>query len=275
MGYAGENVIKEYKIMIILLLCLTMLCFTGCSSLTVGKQQPVESTVNLVEHSGNSNEIITQADSKATGQEQSSVSQLEVKDNKGENPNTTAPWLFGQTDIYIYNKPVLNSTSDQLSKHFGKPLNTSAFKVNPPATEPDFYNYFNVWIYEGFECEFYMMDSDRGVNPEDEVFRFDITSNSVVLDCGLKTGMTVQEILNKFGGRDVYNLNDTDESSDLNAIKHVLRSFKPKDCYTGYSQAMIIYADQDKFDNPLAKAVVLLINKGRLERIVFGYPTAG
>ncbi|QNU67821.1 hypothetical protein EHE19_005005 [Ruminiclostridium herbifermentans] len=198
--------------------------------------------------------------------------ELEQMDNNQEKNTVTEPFLFGEKDIYINNKPVLNSTYAQLIKDFGLPKEINKFKINPPATEEDYFKYFKVLAYDGFECEFSLGEEDSEVEDTDNIFRFDITNEKVQLDCGLRVGMTTDEILSKYGKRDIYNINGTNEDSEF--IKIILESYKPDGYYSEYSQAMIIYFDQDKFEDPLAKALILLINNNKLDRIVFCYPTA-
>jgi hypothetical protein len=197
--------------------------------------------------------------------------ELGKMDNNEKKNTMTDPFLFGEKDIYINNKPVLNSTYAQLIKDFGISKEINKFKVNPLATGDDYFMYFKVLVYDGLECEFSLGEEDREVENKDNVFRFDITNENFQLDCGLKVGMTTDEILSKYGKRGIYNINSTDDSE---LIEPILKSYKPDGYYSEYSQAMIIYSDQDKFNEPLAKALILLIENNKLDRIVFCYPTA-
>ena len=198
--------------------------------------------------------------------------ELGQMDNNQEKNTMTEPFLFGEKDLYINNRPVLNSTYSQLIKDFGSPKKINEFKVNPPATEDDYFMYFKVLVYDGLECELNLGEEDRKEEDTDSVFRFDITNENFQLDCGLRIGMTIDEILSKFGKRKIYNINSIDADSEL--IKPILNVYKPDGYYSDYSQAMIIYSDQDKFKEPLAKALILLIENSKLDRIVFCYPTA-
>jgi hypothetical protein len=198
--------------------------------------------------------------------------QVETMDNNVEENTMMEPFLFGEKDIYINSKPVLDRTYSQLTNDFGIPKDINKFKVNPPACGDDYFMYFNVLVYDGLECELSLGEEDREVEDSDSVFRFDITNKNFPLDCGLQIGMTTEEILSKYGPRSIYNISSSNPDSEL--IKPILESYKPEDCYSEYSQAMIIYSDQDKFEEPLAKALVLLIENSKLDRIVFCYPTA-
>ncbi|MDP4095063.1 MAG: DUF5991 domain-containing protein, partial [Bacillota bacterium] len=190
------------------------------------------------------------------------------------NSNKTETWTFGVKDLYIDGKPFLGQTYDRILKNFGQYENYSTYKVRPPATEEGTYNYFGVLQYNDMEFEFALGEEERNLTSSDEVFRFDITGSNVELACGLKVGMTTDEVISKFGPRDIYNLNGNNNSFELSAIKHVLKSYKPVGYYSGYSKGMIIYFDPEKFDDMLAKTVVLLIKDDKVDRIVFGYPTA-
>jgi hypothetical protein len=272
------------KIITVTVLCLLAIGFSGCSYSSSEKGVATDSTTD------NSQVTKTKSDNVKTNKptneslvkEHRPVNESLAEESKpiieskvdGDNNASEQPWLFGEKDLYINKKPFWGLRYNQLLKAFGTPKIINSYKVNPPATEDDFYNYFKVVVYDGFECELYLGEEDREQVDTDKVFRFDITNNNVELDCGLKVGMTTDEILNRFGDRGIYNINDTNEQLNLSDIKHVLKSYKPKGYYTEYSQAMIIYADQQKFEEPLAKALVLLLNEDKLKRIVFGYPTA-
>ncbi len=154
------------------------------------------------------------------------LKKLENMDNNGGDNMEDTTWLFGQKDLYINGNPILNTTYEEVIKKFGKPTKVSEFKIRPPATEPGFYNYFNTIVYNGFECEFDLGEDKRDIQSTDKVFRFDITSKDIKLDCGLSVGMTTKEVLNKFGDREVYDIGGN-ENSDLSSIKHVLNSYKP------------------------------------------------
>ncbi len=265
-------------------------CFSGCSS------QPAEQSNKTIESSQKEADNVTTSqkseEANSTIEEELAIpedkayeEQTSSKDNKDEEQTIskkesqeeeqiTDPWLFGQKDIYINNQPVLDITYEQALLDFGNPKKINMLEVNPSAADPDFYNYFAVLVYDGLECELNLGEEDRKQLETDKVFRFDITNANVQLDCGLKVGMTTDEVLSKFGKRTIYNISSSDEDSELISIKHVLESYKPKDYYSGYSHAMIIYSDQGKFDDPLAKALVLLVKNKKIDRIVFGYPTA-
>jgi uncharacterized protein YcgL (UPF0745 family) len=263
----------RYKVRKVVILCLLILCFSGCSNyssensstsdISIENQQLTE-----VKDSGEDGTVSQASISKSTNE------QVRKMDNSEGEIMTNEPWIFGETDLYINNRPVLNSTYAQLIKDFGTPKTINKFKVNPPAAEDDVFKYLKVLVYDGFQCELSLGEQDREEKDNDKVKRFDITNNNVELDCGLKVGMTTDEILNKFGKRSIYNIGDASENYELSAIKHVLKSYKPKDYYSGYPQAMIIDFDPDKFDESLAKALVLLIKNDKVDRIIFGYPTA-
>ncbi len=214
-----------------------------------------------------------------------------VKGNKTANPaqvsvipQVTAEWGFAMSDIYSGKKPLLNITYKKLIQLFGLPGHIRTYKINLPAAGPDIFEYYYVAEYSGMEIEFYSGYQPKKLPSEtDTTIRFDLTGNGPELDCGLKVGMTVREVTDRFGERRIYNLeadqSDTEkliaEANELNDIKHVLISHKPSDMYNNYQKAMIIYADPDKFDESIkAQALVLLIKESKVDRIVFGYPTA-
>lgn len=199
-------------------------------------------------------------------------------------PQVTAEWGFAMSDICSGKKPLLNITYKKLIQLFGLPGHIRTYKINPPAAGPDTFEYYYVVEYSGMVFEFFLGYQPKKLPSEtDTTFRFDLAGNGPELDCGLKVGMTVREVTDRFGERRIYNLeadqSDTEkmiaEGNELNDIKHVLTSHKPSDMYNNYQKAMIIYADPDKFDESIkAQALVLLIKESKVDRIVFGYPTA-
>jgi hypothetical protein len=192
----------------------------------------------------------------------------------------TDAWCFTRDDIRINGKDILDITYEQLLRTFGKPVETKTFKINPPAAEPDHFEYIYVCVYDGFECEFYTGENEKIPEPEDIVFKFDITGEEAQLDCELFIGIDKDELDLRYGINKLYKLDDT-ESYDLNNIRNVLKSYKPEGYYSEYEKAAIVYHDVNGFEEPLAKALVLLFDDDsgydtdRVERIVFGYPTAG
>lgn len=191
----------------------------------------------------------------------------------------SSEWKFTRDDIKIDEKDILGITYEQLVKTFGEPIETKTYKVNPPATEPDYFEYFYVCVYDGFECEFSTGEIEKSPEPTDTVFRFDITSDKAQLDCELYIGIDTEELDLRYSINKIYKLNDT-ESYDLNNIKHVLESYKTEGYYSEYDRAAIVYHDPESFEEPLAKALVILFDddrggeENRVQRIVFGYPTA-
>lgn len=198
-------------------------------------------------------------------------------DNTGS--EQSEDWAFTPDDIKIDGNTVLGTTYEQLVKTFGKPVEITTYKINPPATEPDYFNYFYVCVYDEFECEFSTGENERDPEPTDTVLRFDITKLNANLDCELYIGMHTDELDLRYSINKIYYLNG-DESYDLNNIKNVLESYKPDGCYSEYDKAAIVYHDPESFEEPLAKALVLLFDEDivgeedRVQRIVFGYPTA-
>lgn len=199
-------------------------------------------------------------------------------------PEETAGWGFAMSDIFSEKKPLLNITYKKMVQLFGLPGNARTFKINPPAAGEDTFEYYYVAEYPGVEFEFYLGYQPKNQPSEtDTTFRFDLAGDGPVLDCGLKAGMTVSGVTDIFGDHKIYSLEpgqkETEEmiedAYELNDIKHVLTSHKPADIYNDYQKAMIIYADPDKFDESIkAQALVLLIKGNKVDRIVFGYPTA-
>ncbi len=262
---------KKLNLKAFLIICPIILSLTACSQSSEETEKTTAADVTI--------QMTSDGLFKLNGSTKA-ITDTNTKTNKPEkvNENTKTPvaepWQFGKSDLYVNKKPVLSATYEQLIKDFGKSYKMDEFKVNPPATEPDYYYYFKVLDYNGLVCEFNIDDKDRELKSEDTITRFDITNSSFKLDCGLKIGMTVSDIIKQFGERSVYKLDSNEDNYELNAIKHVLKSYKPQGKYSDYSQAMIIYCDPEKFENGLARALVLLINNDRLDRIVFGYPTA-
>lgn len=221
-------------------------------------------------------------------------SELQYRPVKGKNtagqaqvsdaPDGTVKWGFAMSDICSSKKPLLNITYKKLVQSFGLPAHMRTCKINSPADGPDTFEYYHIAEYPGMELEFYSgYQPKKQPSETDTTFRFDLTGNGQALDCGLKVGMTVKEVTDRFGDRNIYNLGaeekDTEkkieDTYELNDIKHILTSHKPADMYNNYQKAMIIYADPHKSDEPVkAQALVLLIKESKVDRIVFGYPTA-
>ncbi len=199
-------------------------------------------------------------------------------------PDGTVKWGFAMSDICSGKKPLLNITYKKLVQSFGLPAHMRTCKINSPADGPDTFEYYHIAEYPGMELEFYSgYQPKKQPSETDTTFRFDLTGNGQALDCGLKVGMTVKEVTDRFGDRNIYNLEaeekDTEkkieDTYELNDIKHILTSHKPADMYNNYQKAMIVYADPHKSDEPVkAQALVLLIKESKVDRIVFGYPTA-
>lgn len=73
-----------------------------------------------------------------------------------------------------------------------------------------------------------------------------------------------------------FNITGTYTDNDFSDIEHLLTLCKPEGLYSNYEKAMYITADYRKYDyDIMAKGLVLLINGNKVERIVYGYPTAG
>lgn len=294
------------RIYFIILISLVLICLLGCSksqnlynkmetvksketSLNTDNENSVkdEDTVtkdaikketikkDTVKKDSNKKKTVKKNSAKKETVNKDKVKNTITKDTSDSNDKVISQSkdYFSPEDIYINKKPVLNISYEQLLQDFGKPLKQEIYEVRLPASEE--IEYLNVCVYKGFECEFLPNEKPKDVLLTDSVFRFDITSESAKLDCGLQIGMTIAEIEELFGKRNVYQLDSSEEDGDFNNIKAVLEGYKPNDYYTRYNDAMIIYHDTEKFEDPLAKALVLLINHGRLDRIVFNYPTAG
>lgn len=203
----------------------------------------------------------------------------DMNETSNEDSNEKKEWRFTAEDIKIDGKTVLGISYEQLLQTFGDPIETKTYKINPPATEPDYYEYIYVCAYDGFECEFYTGPNEKIPEAGDTVRRFDITSEDEQLDCELFIGIDSYELDMRYGINKIYELNGT-ESYDLNNIKNVLKSYKPEGLYSEYEKAAIVYHNADSFEDPLAKALVLLFDDNmsdgtdRVGRIVIGYPTA-
>ena len=196
-----------------------------------------------------------------------------------EDSAENSDWRFTQDDIKINDKTILGITYDELLRTFGNPVETKTYKINPPATEPDYFEYIYVCVYDGFECEFFTGQNEKIPEPADTVFRFDITNQSAHLECELYIGIDKDELDLRYDINKIYRLNDA-ENYDLSNIQNVLWSYKPEGYYSDYEKAAIVYHDVNSFEEPLAKALVLLFDDDmgydtdRVQRIVFGYPTA-
>ncbi len=196
-----------------------------------------------------------------------------------EDSAENSDWRFTQDDIKINDKIILGITYEELLRTFGNPVETKTYKINPPATEPDYFEYIYVCVYDGFECEFFTGQNEKIPEPADTVFRFDITNQSAHLECELYIGIDKDELDLRYDINKIYRLNDA-ENYDLSNIQNVLWSYKPEGYYADYEKAAIVYHDVNSFEEPLAKALVLLFDDDmgydtdRVQRIVFGYPTA-
>lgn len=265
----GDLKRKILIVQIVILLSLSSCVNSGVNN----NNQIIPSTNNIQESISDSSEDAISNDY----QEKETAENEEPTDNKEEQKESTFQWGFGLEDLYIDNKPLLSISFDELLNTFGEPDETKVYKVRPPATEPGVYNYFSVAVYKDYEVEFYTEDIQKSeLSSADVVFRFDITGNNVELNCGLKVGMTIDEIINKYGNREVYSIKVEKESYELNSIRHVLTSYKPENYYSNYEKAMIVNSDPDKLDGFYkAMSLVLLIKDDKVDRIVFGYPTSG
>ncbi len=287
------------KILGLLSVCLLLISFTGCNR-SERFQDKLENTEVKAERIGNnpSNaetgavESMDNEGNSLTDDSEDEVKDSNSKEDKTEkdekeyqsSENEKSPeaetgeempeiQYFAPEDIDINGTPVLGITYAELTEHFGYPSEQTIYEVQLPASET--VEYLNVCVYDGFTCEFYPREEKAAPELTDTVFRFDITAGTVTLGCGLKVGMTVNEVMKLFGKRTVYSF-DTEEDGDFNGIKNVLTGYKPEDYYEGvYNEAMLIYHDEIAFGDPFAKALVLLIEDGKVVRIVFGYPTAG
>lgn len=238
--------------------------------------------VNIISFVGCNNHIVSDNTQEITPNEtlentpNTSNSAQKVTPTKHLGNNTDSTWGFGETDIYINGNPIIDATYEQIIENYGIPNEIKYFKLRPPATEPGIYEYFVLAIYDNIVFEFYKGYEQDKIFEKDKVFRFDIIGEEVVLDCGLKTGMTVNEVKMNFGDRKAYNLNELNNSVEISDIKHVLESHKPEGFYSNYSDAMIIGLDPIKFSySTKAMSLVLLLEDNKIDRIVFGYPTSG
>lgn len=271
--------------MISIMICFLVVCFLGCSKSQEFNDKIEETKLYSRGDIKNSEEIKIDEENGEIEKDSNEKRKIEinVKDKNDtvgsgnssdrDKPEARLINYFSPEDIRMNGKEILNMSFIQLIENYGQPIEEKCFKVQLPATED--LDYLNVCVYEGFQCEFFPNDEEEVIDESDTVFRFDITSDSVKLDCGLKVGMSVEEVQALFGDRTIYSLDSENEEYEVMNIKAVLENYKPNDYYRGYEEAIIIYHDIDTFEEPIAKALVLLIEEDRIVRIVFGYPTAG
>ena len=179
-------------------------------------------------------------------------------------------WGFGMEDIAIDGNILTNLSYEDVIKIYGNPIKIETYKIPLLSAGENVYRYFSVVVYEKIEFEFYSEDAPMNddIPSDNNVFRFDLTQTGLPLDCGLEVGMTVEEVVEMFGQRKVYNIREEE------SIKYALENNKPDGYYSEYSQAMTILCDTEKFEQtPLGMSLVLLVKDDRVVRIVFSYPT--
>lgn len=181
-------------------------------------------------------------------------------------------WKFTPDDIKLEGKTILGMTYEQLLEAFGEPVETKQFQVNIP--ESDTIGYFYVCVYDDFECEFYSGENKNGPAPTDTVWTFDLTGPYVRLDCELRVDTSMDDLDLRYSINKFYDLNETEESYDLNNIRTILENYKPEGYYSEYDKAAIVYCDPESFGDSNAKALVLLSRDDyeSIQRIVLGYP---
>ncbi|WDV46284.1 tetratricopeptide repeat protein [Clostridiaceae bacterium M8S5] len=184
-------------------------------------------------------------------------------------------WSFNLDDLYLNDKQVLNSSYEDIIKHFGQPIKVDSYKLRMAGT--DDYNYFLNVKYESMELELFFYDKQLDEpNSKDSIKRFDVIGQNMELACGLKVGMTVDEVINKFGTREIYKLNSTTTTGhEVSAINNILTRSKPKKYYSQYNEAMYIDMDCENVkseDVSKYMGLVLLIKDNMVDRIVLGYP---
>lgn len=189
--------------------------------------------------------------------------------------------------LLINNKAIEEMTFSEITEHFGEPIETRVEKYRYPATEE--YSYFAVYNYDSIDILFDLKknaDID-GIRPTDRIWSFELTGNKYHIG-ELRVGMTVDEYLRKFGYSRKYSLEDIDVfgSSDTNfyskideynlgALLRVLVILRPEGYYSEYQD---VFYEQGTFltkDGYLGSiGFALLIKNNKIDRIVYGYPTA-
>lgn len=187
---------------------------------------------------------------------------------------------YSPADISVNGKNIIWMTYGDLEDYFGVPDRIWSYKVNPPATEPDFFDYYTVASYEdAIDIVFDMGSTPRTtLNDDDLVLKFDIRGDKINLDGHLRVGMTVEEVMAAYGLMNLVSLEGIESDAtaiELSDIKRVFRSRNPKNYYLQYKEAMVLYSDPATFSYVMPAALVLLIEDDKVVRMTLGYHTAG
>jgi hypothetical protein len=180
--------------------------------------------------------------------------------------------LIQDKEFLIGGKAILDLKYADVIKTWGEPKEIKVVKVHFPATVEESYSY--ILKYDSIDIEMYPVEKDTPIDNTTS-FRFDITGNKYDF-YGIKTGMTLEEYLNKVENKDVFSVKEilsdsrTDNFPYPYVYKKLLTAVKEKDYYLNYDKA--IYEQVVLNDFPYG--AVMLLKDNIIERIVYGYPNA-
>lgn len=184
------------------------------------------------------------------------------------------PYSFNLDDTSINGKPITQKTFKDITNEYGHYKEIKYYKTPVPAT-PDMFNYWALGIYEEGQILFIVNENEK-VNNKSTVEKFFITGCKYNFKCGLKVGMSVTEVMNKFKNAKKFNLDDNELYLELN----VLNRHMPKNYYSEYKD--FIYIEGRVLDKENEKynlggmtrtiGIVLLIKDQKIAGIVMDYP---
>jgi hypothetical protein len=180
--------------------------------------------------------------------------------------------LIQDKEFLIGGKAILDLKYADVIKTWGEPKEIKVVKVYFPATVEESYSY--ILKYDSIDIEMYPVEKDTPIDNTTS-FRFDITGNKYDF-YGIKTGMTLEEYLNKVENKDVFSVKEILSDSRIDNFPYpyvyikLLTAVKEKNYYLNYDKA--IYEQVILNDFPYG--AVMLIKDNIIERIVYGYPNA-
>jgi hypothetical protein len=209
------------------------------------------------------------------GNKQSINNKLSI-DNEKIDPFSIDPFYFNLEDTSINGKPITQKTYKDITNEYGQYKEIKYYKTPLPAT-PDMFHSWALGIYEEGQFLFIVNENEK-VKDNSQVEKFFITGDKCSLKCGLKVGMSVTEVMNKFKKIKTFNLDTNDIYLELN----VLNRHMPKNYYSEYKD--YIYIDGAVTDKENEKyelggmtrslGIVLLIKEEKVAGIVMDHPVA-
>ncbi len=179
-------------------------------------------------------------------------------------------WKFVSADLSIDGKPILDYTYREITEKFGVPKEIKSYTQSVGLSETN--TYTHIAVFEGLELGF-IDDTEGVISDEKTPQTFELTGENRVLDSGLYVGMSVEDVLKKYGGI-IYQKEEFTEH-----IKKIIQdNHKDYDNFR-YTQAIPFYHDitmeMETGNFTATMGLVLFIQDEKVECIMMGYPTAG